>query len=220
MVTCAWCGTTYGSFQSKCDNCGAALPPPEGAPEETEVLLAPPPPPRFLPANFVWRFLLADGWAIAASIFLIIGVTFAPLGVALTVPIVTAFVGLPFLVIGVAFLGAGAGILIWRYNDARRVEEVLRTGEAVRGQIVEVAENFHVEINGRHPWTTVYRFEWLGREYEGKVTALQPPLPGQVPGRPVYVLVAPGAPERNTIYPNPHGYLAGGAALSSRADWR
>ncbi len=218
MVTCPWCGTTYAAFQSKCDNCGAALPGPtegrEVSSEETPP--APPPPPRFLPSDFIWRFLFADGWAIAALVFLTLGVIFAPLGIVLTAGIVTAFVGLPFLGLGVLFLGAGGGILVWRYHDARRTEEVLRTGEAVLGQVVEVVENLNIEINGRHPWTTIYRFEVLGREYEGKVTALRPPQPGQLPGRPVYVLVAPGAPERNTIYPNPLGHLAGGATLSSR----
>ena len=99
MTTCPWCGTNYAEFQSKCDSCGGSLPlPAASAPSPLAVdLPVPPPAPRRLPRNYVWRILSTDGWAIAAAVFVLMGVIFGLVGGALTISIVAAFVGVPFL---------------------------------------------------------------------------------------------------------------------------
>lgn len=47
---------------------------------------------------------MADGWAITAGIFALLGAIFAGVGILLTLGIVTAFVGVPFIGLGVIFL--------------------------------------------------------------------------------------------------------------------
>lgn len=208
MITCPWCGTNYREFQSNCDNCGGSLPRPEAAPStvEAERLPAPPPPPREVPNSYVGRIFMADGWTIAGGVLALLGGIFGVVGLVLTLTLVAAFVGIPFAGLGALFLLVGVPLLIWRYSEARSTVEILRTGDAVRGEIVDVYQSYHIEVNGRHPWTVAYRFRANGREYGGKVTTLSRPDLSQQPGRPVYVIHARGAPERNTIYPRLYGY--------------
>ena len=168
---------------------------------------APPPAPRNVPRNYIWRVLAADGGAITGGIFLFIGGIFFIVGVGLTIGIVTAFVGLPFAGIGLLMLAGGIGLLMWRYREAQRAEQVLRDGEAVLGKIVDVYQNFHVQVNGRYPWSIVYRYQVSGEEYEGKVTTLiQPAVMQQQPEKRAYVLYLPEEPGQSTIYPHPYGY--------------
>src|SRR5438094_6909998 len=98
MVTCPWCGTNYQNFQSNCDRCGG----PMGLPSETGAPAAgrppaPPPAPRPVAPSYAWKLMFTDGMGIAGLVFLILGAVFAVIGLALTVIIITAFVGLPFL---------------------------------------------------------------------------------------------------------------------------
>lgn len=208
MITCTWCGTSYADFQSQCDKCGGSLPlPAEVAPApSTETLPAPPPAPRRVPQNYARRILSADGWAIAGGIFVLMGIIFGVVGTILTITIVTAFVGIPFVGLGTVFLVAGGAFLIWRNQYAQETVEVLKHGAPVMGTIVGVRQNYQVRINGRCPWEVVYRFEVDGRGYEGKVSTMSMPDLSQQPGKPTYVLYMPGEPEQNTIYPNPYGY--------------
>ncbi len=207
MITCPWCGTSYTEFRSKCSSCGASLPlPPRTVPiavdEEWEQDLAvPPPPPRAVPHNYVWRLLSADAKSVVGLILTPIGAVFAPLGLMLTLTVVAAPVGIPFLAVGTPMLIAGLLLFARSYQAAQQATNVLATGEAVLGRIVEVDENLSVSINGRHPWRIRYQFPVEGHELEGTVHTLQPPGPGQQPGRPTYVLIAPGNPTQNTIYP-------------------
>ena len=210
-ITCPWCGTNYAEFQSNCDNCGGSLPLPEDTREDEveQRLQAPPAPPRSIPDRHVWRVLLADGWAITAGIFGLLGGIFLLVGVILTASIVAIFVGIPFAGLGLAFSAAGVGIGVWRYQWAQGILELLRTGASVRGEIVDLFENYHVQINGRYPWTIIYRFQAEGRELQGRVTTLSRPGLEQRPGRSVYVLYDPDDLQRNTIYPTPYGYYGG-----------
>ena len=209
MITCPWCGTSYTDFQSTCDKCGGSLPlPAEDASAPTAMRPAtPPPPPREVPRQTTWRILLTDGWIITALVFLLLGAIFFPLGVALTIAVVTAFVGVPFAVIGLLFLVAALPILVWRYKVASQTVEVLQDGEAVLGEVVTVLQNYQVRINGRHPWTVLYRYDVGGQEFRGKVTTLSKPDLSQQAGQPVYVLHEPHDPGQSTIYPNPYGYF-------------
>jgi membrane protein implicated in regulation of membrane protease activity len=212
MITCPWCGTHYQEFQPNCDNCGGSLPlpaPPEPV-EPAELapeMAAPPPPPRAVPPQVLWRILLIDGWAISGLVFAILGLTFGVTGAALTLTLVAAFVGIPFAGMGLLFLSAGVGLLIWRYQEAHKVVDVLQRGVAVVGEVVRVSQNFQVQVNGRYPWTIEYRYQASGRLFQGKVTTLSQPDLSQQPGRPAYVLHLPDAPGESTLYPSPFGYF-------------
>jgi len=208
MVTCPWCGTSYEQFQPTCSKCGGSLPLPveESAPAEQANLRVPPPAPRDLPRNYVWRILGADAGAIVGGILGFVGLVFVMVGVPLTLSLATIFVSLPFVLLGLVLLVAGSILFILRYREAQATVEVLREGEPVLGTIEQVYQNLQVQVNGRNPWTIVYRFEALGKSHEGRVTTLSQPSLNQEPGKPVYVLIEPGNPARNTIYPHPYGY--------------
>jgi hypothetical protein len=159
-----------------------------------------------VPHNHVWRLLLTDGWAIVGGTFVVMGLVFLLLGVALTLPIVTAIVGLPFVALGLSFLVGGGALTFWRCERARQTIEVLKGGEAVLGEIVGVHQNLHVTVNGRSPWTVSYRYEVNGETFAGNVTTLSRPDLGKQPGKAVYVLHSKAEPARSTTYPSPYGY--------------
>ena len=208
MITCPWCGTNYVTFQPNCKNCGGSLslPAEQSADPSATGISIPPPAPRNVPRNYAWRILLTDGWGIVGLVFLLLGAVFGIVGLGLIMGIVTALVGLPFAALGVVFVVGGGGILIWRYERAQQTVKVLEEGDAVLGKIAEVYQNWNVQINGRHPWTVVYRYAVSGQEYGGKVTTLSRPDLGQQPGKGVYVLYSGAKPAQSTIYPHPYGY--------------
>ncbi len=208
-ITCPWCGTNYTGFQSNCDNCGGSLPlPVERALEPSPPNLpSPPPPPREVPPRVAWRILITDGWAITGFVFSLLGLIFSVVGLALTVTLVGAFVGIPFAGMGILFLGGGGPLLAWRYQLAQKTLLVLRHGQAAQGEILNVYQNFQIQVNGRYPWTVEYRCDVNGRVYQGKVTTLSQPDLSQEPGKAVYVLYMADDPAQNTIYPSPFGYF-------------
>ncbi len=207
MIICPWCGTNYLSFQSNCKNCGGPIPAPEaGIPLPSEpggLPAAPPPAPRPISNRYAWRLLASDGWGLSALILGFIGVIFSVVGAALTLGVVTAFVGIPFLALGIVFLGLGISGLVWRHGHAQKIVNVLRMGQAARGQIAEVGENYSVEVNGRHPWVIRYQFQVIGQGYEGHVSTLNPPGQDFQAGKPAWVLYLPDDPNLNSIYPHP-----------------
>lgn len=209
MVTCPWCGTSYAKFQPNCSNCGGSLPPIADTAEGLVVgsLQAPPAAPRSLPRYYILRILFTDSAGIVGFILGFIGTIFFIVGAALIIGVVTAFIGLIFAALGGLFLLGGGILLTLRLQNAQQTVSVLRGGEAVLGEITDVYENIHVQVNGRFPWTILYRFKLDGREYANKVTTLSRPGWQQQPGKTVYVLYMPDQPEVNTIYPNPYGYL-------------
>jgi hypothetical protein len=205
MITCAYCGTTQITFQSNCPNCGGILSPPTGNEVgfSADISLAEPPPaPRDVPAHFIWRIMLPEGWSIVAMVFLILGVVFTLVGAGLTLAIVTAFVGLPFLGSGSLFLIVSLPILLWRYHKAKQKLHVFRMGQPILGEITDVHQNFAVRVNGRHPWVIHFRFQTSGRDYEGQVTTLKSGVAKYHPNQPVYVLYLSDNPQQNTIYPS------------------
>ncbi len=94
-------------------------------------------------------------------------------------------------------------MLFWRYQEALKVVNVLRMGEATRGQVIDVNENYNVRVNGRNPWVIRYQFQANGQNYEGKVTTLNQPGPELQPGKPVCILYLPTSPNFNSLYPHP-----------------
>lgn len=203
MVTCPWCGTKYMTFQSNCYNCGGQLDfPTEPTPFQTgAVMVAPPPAPRVIADNFARKQLLTNAWAITAGTFALLGVIFTTVGFFLTIAIITAFVGIPFLFFGGIMLVLGFMGLRSQYQQALEVVNTLRHGEPVVGQVLNVEENFTVRVNQRHPWIITYRFQANGRDYEGRVSTLN--TPELQKGQAVYVLYLPHKPESNALYPHP-----------------
>jgi hypothetical protein len=205
-ITCPWCDTTYTQFQPKCPNCGGALSAPveQAAPDKIILPIPRPlPAPRPAPPNYIRRNLLTDAGAIVALVFLILGVVFSLVGGVLTVLIITAIVGVPFLLLGLLFLAASIPLMGMRYNRLKKRLEVIQTGEVADADLVGVEENLHVRVNGRHPWSLMYRFQVLGREYAGKTVTLTPPGPQFQPGSRVYVLYQTDDPTLNLLYPSP-----------------
>jgi hypothetical protein len=205
MIICPWCGTNYLTFQSNCNNCGGPLQADEetnGFSVSTENIATPPPAPRSISNSYVWRLLSTDGWSIAALVFGLLGGIFSLVGVGLTLGIITAFVGIPFLLLGLVFLGIAGGVLVWRYKETQKVVNVLRVGEATRGTIVETQENFSIRINGRYPWVIRYQFQVNGESYEGMVSTLNPVGEKLQVGKAVCILYLQTAPQWNSIYPH------------------
>jgi hypothetical protein len=206
MIICPWCGTNYLVFQPNCKNCGGPLPAVDEksiSSTSAEKILEPPPAPRPILNRYVWHLLSSDGWWIAGLIFGILGAIFSLVGAVLILGIITAFVGLPFLLIGLAFLGAGGFVFAWRYQEARKIVDVLREGETSLGKIIEVQENYSVTVNGRHPWLIRYQFRANGQDYEGRVNTLNPPGGQLQTGKSTYVLYLPSSPNWSSIYPHP-----------------
>jgi hypothetical protein len=208
MIICPWCGTAYETFQSNCRRCGGPLVPPApeaAAPPEAAgpSPLVPPAPPRPISGGYAWRLLLTDGGFIAAFVVGLLGMIFTVVGGVLTIFIITAFVGIPFLILGLAFLAGGGGLFYWRYGEAQKAVRVLREGEAVLGQITGVEQNLNVRVNGRYPWAISYAFQAGGRDYAGRVSTLNPPGPRLQAGQSAYVLYLPSAPDANGLYPHP-----------------
>ena len=207
MTTCPWCGTHFEAFHSTCRQCGGTMPlPPDETPGAEAGPQAPPLPPRQVPRSYIRRILLADPIATVAGILALIGAIFLAVGLGLVVPAATAIVGLVFVILGLSFLAVSAPLLAWRHSRAKALVDILREGTPVHGQIVSVYQSYHVRVNGRFPWSIVYRFGAAGEELEGRVSTLSTPDLSQQAGKPVYVLYARDNPRRNTIYPHPYGY--------------
>jgi hypothetical protein len=206
MITCPWCGTHYQTFQPNCQNCGGPLSLVEEESTSSlpqDAIPTPPPAPRPVPKSYVWRLLFTEGWSIAAFILGLVGFIFSLVGAGLTIGILTAFVGITFLLLGLALLGAGIWVFVWRYQNALKIVNVLREGEATRGQITELQENYSVTINGRHPWVIHYKFQANGQDQDGKVTVLSQPGEQFQAGRTVCILYLPNAPKWSSVYPHP-----------------
>ena len=166
-------------------------------------LLTPPLAPRPFPNRYVWRLVARDGGAITAFVFGILGFVFSLVGAGLTLGVNTAFLGIPFLIVGVAFLMAAVWVFLWRYEKAQKVVNILRIGQARRGKIIGVEQNYHVRINGQYPWVIRYQFQADGQEYQGKVSVLNQPGEPYQAGKEVWVMYLPEAPKWNSIYPHP-----------------
>jgi hypothetical protein len=206
MVICPWCGTNYLTFQSTCDKCGGPLQLADQetvSPDSDEILQTPPSPPRPISDRYVWRLLFNDGWWIAILVFGIVGFVFSLVGAGLTLGVITAFVGLPFLILGIGLLIAGGWVGVWRYQIAQKVVNVLRVGEATRGQITETRQDYSVTVNGRSPWVIRYQFQVNGQNVEGKVTTFNPLGQNLQAGKAVSVLYLPADPKWSSIYPHP-----------------
>jgi hypothetical protein len=117
--------------------------------------------------------------------------------------VITAFVGIPFLLLGIGFLIAGGWVAEWRFQVAQKIVNVLRVGEAVRGRITEVQQDYSVMVNDRNPWVIRYQFQANGQNVEGKVTTFNPLGQQFQEGEAVSVLYLPADPKWSSIYPHP-----------------
>jgi hypothetical protein len=207
-ITCPYCGSSYTTFQTNCDNCGATLPAPKEIAAEVRAkapvrALKPPPAPRDVADGYVWRLLLQDGWAMAAIVFIFLGGVFSIIGAGLTAGIITAFVGLPFLFIGLPFLFGGGYFGYQRYKLAQQQLRLLQVGADTEGEITELDMNENVRVNGRNPWTITYRYSVDVTEYEGSLSTLNIPGIALAPGNPITVLYLDENPEISGLFPRP-----------------
>jgi hypothetical protein len=163
----------------------------------------PSPPPRAISDNYRWKLMVADAWSQGAFVIALLGAFFMFLGLALTIAVVTAFVGLPFLGIGVLCFGGGGYILYSRYQETLKAVDILRYGEAVIGQVTGVNTNYSVTINGRNPLTIGYQFRVEGTDYQSTVTTLNHLDLQFHSGQAVCVLYLVNAPEYSSLYPHP-----------------
>jgi hypothetical protein len=150
----------------------------------------------------MWRLLSVEGWSITATVFLILGATFTLTGAGLTLFIVTAFVGLPFLGFGLLFLIVSLPILRWRYNNAKQKLRVFQMGQPILGEVTGIHKNLFVRVGPRNPWVIHYRFQTNGRDYEGQVSTLNREAAKYQLKQPVYLLYLPEDPQQNTFYPS------------------
>ncbi len=202
-LTCPYCGTNYQVFQPNCSNCGAPLPLQPAEQGENLPPLEPPSPPRPIRDSYAWRILTSDGWAVVAFVFTLLGFIFILVGGGLTLGIITAFVGIPFLIGGLGVLAAGLAIFGFRFRRAREVVTLIRWGDVAHGEVTDVKENLSVTVNNRHPWRINYRFDPGQGELHGSVSTLNPPGEALKPGKMIYVIYSPQKPHLSTIYPHP-----------------
>ena len=141
-----------------------------------------------------------EGAAIGGGILVLIGGIFALVSCPLLISLAAAPVGIPFMLIGAGMLLGGGGLVAWRYQTARRVEQALAEGPAALGEITSVEQNYSVTINGRSPWIIAYRFQAGGQEYTGSLQSLDPPGPRFQAGVPAYVVYNQDDPRLNTLY--------------------
>ena len=205
MVVCPWCGTNYASFQSNCSNCGGPIRSRDRVVPEVErgEVEMPPPPPREISDKYRWRIMTRDAWAQGAFVFALLGAIFTVVGLVLTLAIITAFVGLPFLGMGLAFFGGGGYVLYWRYQESMKAVNILANGEATVGWIADAQVNYSVRVNGANPLTILYKYRVNGRELEGSLTTLNRLGLDYQSGRNVCVLYLANAPEYSSLYPHP-----------------
>ncbi|MCP4535938.1 MAG: hypothetical protein GY832_02230, partial [Chloroflexi bacterium] len=131
-------------------------------------------------------------------VLLLVGFIFALVGIPL---VFVFFPSILFVLLGLAFLGGGVPIIIWRYRKAQQTLNVLRMGQAALGHIVDVTQNYNVTVNNRHPWIIRYGFRVGGHEYGGEMSTLRPVGFTHQEGQRVYVLYLESDPAQNTIYP-------------------
>ena len=132
---------------------------------------------------------------------MLIGVIFTLVGGVLTVLVVTAFVGIPFLLLGLVMDAVGVVVFYWRYKLVRVRMDVLESGSAAEGDVATVFENLSVEVNRRHPWVVEYTFRTPAGQFDGKASTLSR-LPSHLqPGARVHVLYNRERPAENVLYP-------------------
>lgn len=204
-LRCPWCGTSNHEIRTNCPNCGGPLP--EREPEREDPLPSmatkPPPPPRAISKDYARKLVLNSGWGVAGGIFALVGVIFFFVGVLLTVPVVTAFVGIPFAGMGAIFGAAGFILLKNQFDKASQTVGILQQGQDTEGLVTGIEENLMVRINGRHPFTIRYEYTVGGRHLAGEVQTLRNPSPVFRQGSGAWVLYSPDSPDISTLYPHP-----------------
>lgn len=94
---------------------------------------------------------------IVGIVFFLMGVCFLPVGIAIYVTGKDSFEGaiiflLVFGGLGLAFMIAGAIVLLCFINKKRRSDRLISEGNYVMAEIMEVTRNLNVRINNRHPY--------------------------------------------------------------------
>lgn len=88
-----------------------------------------------------------------------------------------------FTLVGLAFLGVGGGIIYWMRKRAAHDRRLMEAGIALTATVTDIKRAL-VEINRQTRWHVHYRYEYGGRNLEGKSRPLngmqaEPFKPGQ-----------------------------------------
>jgi hypothetical protein len=161
-------------------------------------VMRPPAAPRILPSNYGWRLFFLNASGIVALVFGILGSVFTLVGFILTVAIVTAFVGVPFMFLGLIALAVAWVTFRHQQAKVQATLAVLRDGQAVLGQLTQIEQDYALQINGRHPWVMSYQFSVAGRQYQGETRALRRPTHRADDA--AYVLYAAADPTISALY--------------------
>ena len=90
-----------------------------------------------------------------------LGGLFVALGIALKVLLKSddgTMIGLIFGGIGSIFLILGILFLIFQFCRKRRADALLASGRYVWGEVVDIAANLNVNVNGRHPYYMIVQY--------------------------------------------------------------
>lgn len=69
------------------------------------------------------------------------------------------FICIPFLAVGGTFFLIGICFLIWEIKNKKMVKRLIENGNFIWAQITEVAPNYNVTVNGRHPYIVYCQFQ-------------------------------------------------------------
>ncbi|MBN1150407.1 hypothetical protein JXA84_04195 [candidate division WOR-3 bacterium] len=205
-MTCPWCGTIETETRTNCKNCGGPLPVLRTVfiDEDEEFLFDPPPlPPRQISDSYVKKIAASNALFIMSFVFSIVGGCFGLVGFILTILLITAVIGIPFLILGTVILVFGIFTLKNQYELAKEKVNVLRIGEATEGKIASYEENKNITVNKKHPKIIKYEFFLNYIKYTGEITTYKDLSHLYYEGKKVWILYMPENPEKNTLYPHP-----------------
>lgn len=108
-------------------------------------------------------------------------------------------VGWPISAGATAFLAIGVGIVGYQVRAIRRERRILATGQRVIGTVTAISRG-NAEVNDQPTYEIRYRYEVLGRPYEGKVGGLSYAAAHRVGiGDALVVAVDPAAPAASVL---------------------
>lgn len=81
-----------------------------------------------------------------------------------------------FLVTGAVLAAVGLALGKWRATELRAREQLRSHGVTCEGVVIDIAQDFRVRVNRKHPWRVRYRYEVGGVQHEGADTSMDRPV--------------------------------------------
>ncbi|MEM7181527.1 MAG: DUF3592 domain-containing protein [Spirochaetota bacterium] len=197
IYSCHWCNSQFKDYHERCPNCGGPMP----IHSHDSFSASIPAAPREIPNGFFWKKLVTRPLFLVGAIFSFIGTLFCVLypGIGLTTgmllfSIIGGGIGFIFAVLGYTFL----------YISIRNLKKILkayREGKPTTGKVIQAYFNYHVRINGRHPYVILYQYSVGGRMHTAKVSGFPEALAHLQMGQELDVLYLTENPSISTVYP-------------------